>query len=142
MLTTSLSIGLIASVNRASFCRILRIFFYVTFSCCCRATCVSSIFKLLLPAPKFSYPLANRPVRHLGLPIDITYLTVNVYRFYTCCFLIVLPAFHRHPATGAYETPMDRFYTELRPTFYIGPNFKHVASSFPSHFVYSVMNTL
>ena len=75
---------------------------------------MNSIFKLLLLLPKFSYLPANHPVRHLVLPIDIAYRTVNVYRF----------------------------YTELRPTSYKGPNFKEVVSFFPRHFVYSVMNAL
>ena len=75
---------------------------------------MSSIFKLLLHPLKFIYLPANRSARHLVLPIDIAYLTVNVYRY----------------------------YTELRPTVYIVPKFKHVVSSCPSHFVYSVMNTL
>ena len=75
---------------------------------------MSSIFKLLLPAPKFRYLPANRPVRHLVLLIDIAYLTVNVCRF----------------------------STELQPTFYISPNFTHSVSSFPSHFLYIVIHTL
>ena len=71
---------------------------------------MSSIFKLMLPTPKFIYPPANPPVRPLVLPIDISYLTVNVYRF----------------------------YTELRSTFdiLVGSNFKHVFS-FQSFCVYN-----
>ena len=71
---------------------------------------MSSIFKLLLPAPKFNYPPAVHPVRHFGPPHRYCNLTVNVFRF----------------------------YTELGPTSYLN----HVVSSFCSHFVYSVMNTL
>ena len=73
-----------------------------------------SIFKLLLSAPRFSYPPANRPVRHLVNPIDNAYLTVNAYIF----------------------------YTELRPTFYVGPKFKQVVSFFPNHFVYRIMKMI
>ena len=71
---------------------------------------MSSIFKFQLLAPKFSYLPANRPIRHLVLPIDIAYLTMNVYRF----------------------------YTELRHIFYIDYNFRRVIS-FPIYFVHSVM---
>ena len=66
---------------------------------------MNSIFKFLLLAPKFSYPPANRPIRHLVLPIDIAHLTMNVYRS----------------------------YTELRHIFYIDYNFRHVIS-FPHLF--------
>ena len=74
----------------------------------------SSIFELMLTAFEQNSSPTNRFLRHLTLPINITHLVVNI------CML----------------------YTEKWSTFHIGPNSKHILSSFNSHFMCSVMNAL